>query len=345
MNARKSELENSISYGSLLQQIKTDIQQSQLRAALSVTKELTLLYWRIGKTLSEKIAEEKWGAKTVERLSKDLASSFPGVAGFSFRNLKSMRQFADCYPDNIRETAVSLLPWGHNIVLMQKLYDRESRLWYAKQAIENGWSRSVLTTWIESDLYARQGKSITNFKQTLPSVQSDLAEQTIKDPYNFDFLTLDKKFREKELEQGLINHIQKFLIELGQGFSFVGSQVGLTVGNKDYYIDLLFYHLKLRCYIVLELKADEFEPRDAGQINFYLSAVDDMLRHPDDNPTIGLILCKTKDNFTAEYALRDIRKPIGISGYEVKLVESLPKELKGSLPTIEEIEQELSSDL
>jgi predicted nuclease of restriction endonuclease-like (RecB) superfamily len=213
-----------------------------------------------------------------------------------------------------------------------------------QQTIENGWSRNVLNMWIESDLYERQGKAISNFKITLPEIQSDLAEQTLKDPYNFSFLTLEKKFREHELEQGLIDHIQKFLLELRQGFAFVGRQYHLSVGNRDYYIDLLFFHTKLRCYVVIELKAGEFDPRDAGQINFYLSAVDDLLRHPEDKPTIGMILCKKKDNFTVEYALRDIKKPIGVSSYEVKLIESLPKEYKGSLPTIEEIERELSID-
>ncbi len=198
--------------------------------------------------------------------------------------------------------------------------------------------------WIESNLYERQGNSITNFKATLSEIHSDLAQQTLKDPYNFSFLTLERKFRERELEQGLIDHIQKFLLELGQGFAFIGRQYPLTIGDKDYFIDLLFYHTRLRCYVVIELKAGEFDPRDAGQINFYLSAVDDLLKHSEDRPTIGMILCKTKDNFTVEYALRDIKKPIGVSGYEIKLIESLPKEYKGSLPTVEEIGQELSNE-
>lgn len=281
-----------------------------------------MLYWRIGKTLSKKVTEEGWGAKTVERLSKDLCTTLPDISGFSFRNLKYMRQFAEMYTDSNWAAAVAQIPWGHNIVLMDKVATIEQRLWYAQQTLVNGWSRSVLGMWIESDLYSRQGKAITNFKHTIPSPQSDLAEQTLKDPYNFQFLALEKKFREKELEQGLIDHIQKFLIELGEGFAFVGRQYKVEVSGKEYFIDLLFYHLKLR---------------------FYLSAIDNLLRRPDDKPTIGLLLCKGKDRCTVEYALRDVRKPIGVADYQVKLVESLPKDLQGSLPTVEEIEAELGN--
>lgn len=328
-------------YAKFLDHIKKDIQQTQLRAALSVTSELTQLYWRIGKELSEKIEGEGWGAKVVDDLARDLERAFPGVAGFSLRNLRYMRKFAETYPDKNLATAVAKIPWGHNIALLEQLDSNEKRLWYAQQIIENGWSRSVLSMWIESNLYKRQGKSITNFKQTLPDPHSDLAHQTLKDPYNFDFLTTLKQAHEKEIEQGLTSHIQKFLLELGQGFSFVGRQYHLTVGSKDLYIDMLFYHLKLRCFVVVELKAEEFDARDLGQINLYLSAVDSLLRHAGDQPTIGLLLCKSKDNYFAEYALRDIKKPIGISSYTTKLVESLPKELKGSLPSIAEIEAEL----
>lgn len=342
MIAKKNELVDPNSYTRTLEQIKTDIRQSQLRAALSVTKELTMLYWRIGKMLSEKTSTEQWGAKTVQKLSNDILREFPDIEGFSVRNLQSMRQFADCYPEGIYETAVSQLPWGHNIILMQKLDKPAQRLWYAQQTIENGWSRSMLQLWVDADLYSREGKAVTNFKHTLPVPQSDLAEQTLKDPYNFSFLALDKRHREQELEQGLMDHIQRFLIELGQGFAFVGRQYRLEVGGDESIIDLLFYHLKLRCYFVIELKADKFDPRDAGQMNFYLSAVDDLLRHKDDNPSIGIIICQSKNSVKAEYALRDIRKPIGISSYETQIVKSLPKNLKASLPTIEEIEVELS---
>lgn len=328
-------------YVKFLEHIKTDILQTQLKAASSVTEELTLLYWRIGKSLSEKMEAEGWGAKVVESLARDLERLFPGMAGFSLRNLRYMRRFAETYKSENVATAVATLPWGHNIAILEKLESNIQRFWYAHMAIENGWSRATLVMWIESDLYSRQGKSITNFKVTLPEPDSDLAQQTLKDPYNFNFLTIDIKSREREIEKGLMDHIQKFLLELGQGFAFIGSQYPLQVGNKDFFIDMLFYHINLRCFIVVELKAEEFDARNLGQINLYLSAVDSLLRRSGDQPSIGLLLCKSKDNFVAEYALRDINKPIGISSYTVKLLESLPKEFKGQLPSIEDIEAEL----
>lgn len=236
---------------------------------------------------------------------------------------------------------VSQIPWGHNIILIQKIADQDKRKWYAQQTLENGWSRSMLEMWIGSDLYSRQGKAITNFKNTLPMPQSDLAEQTLKDPYNFSFLSLERKYRERELEQGLMDHLQKFLLELGEGFAFVGRQYRIEVSGQDYLIDLLFYHLKLRCYFVVELKATEFDPRDAGQMNFYLSAVDDLLKHPADSPSIGILLCKSKDKIKAEYALRRCNSPISIASYETEIVKRLPKELKSALPTVEEIEKQL----
>lgn len=265
------------------------------------------------------------------------------MKGFSLTNLKYMTQFSKAYPDfTISQQLVGQIPWGHNIILLQKVKTIEERLWYPQKNLENGWSRNVLLHWIESDLFRRQGKAITNFETTLPTPHSDLALQTLKDPYSFDFLTLRERFDEKELEEGLINHIQRFLLEMGAGFSFVGRQVCLDVGGQDFYVDLLFYHLKLRCYVVVELKATEFKPDYAGKLNFYLTSVDSLLSHSDDKPTIGLLLCKTKNQVVAEYALRDIQKPIGVAEYEIKLVESLPENLKGSLPTTEEIEQELA---
>lgn len=331
-------------YSHLLEQLKSDIQKTQLSAALSVTKELVNLYWRIGMKLSTKILESGWGTKVIERLSKDICDSFPDISGFSYRNFYFMKQFAESYPEGISETAVSQIPWGHNIALLQKIDHTQERIWYAEQTIENGWSRSMLINWIESDLFGRQGKAITNFQNTLPEPQSDLAEQTLKDPYNFSFLALDKKFREKELEQGLVDHIQTFLLELGAGFAFVKRQQRLEVSGKEYVIDLLFYHLKLRCYVVVELKAGEFDPRDTGQMSFYLSAVDDLIRHPEDRPTIGMILCKMKDKVIVEYALRENLKPIGVASFETKILESLPDDFKGSLPTVEDIEAELSKN-
>lgn len=331
-------------YKIFLHEIKERILSSQVKAALAVNSELITLYWEIGFRLHLKQKSEGWGAKTIERLANDLKSDFPDMKGFSHRNLKYMVHFAREYPEfAIGQQLVAQIPWGHNLLLLQKIASPEERLWYINKTIENGWSRNVLLHWIDSNLYGREGRAVTNFQSTLPSPQSDLAHQTLKDPYCFDFLALKKKFNEKELESGLLEHTQKFLLELGAGFAFVGRQYPLTVSDKEFFLDLLFYHLNLRCFVIVELKAKEFTPKDAGQMNFYLSVVDDLLRKPGDNPSIGLLLCKTKDKIIAEYALRDINKPIGISQYETALLESLPAELKASLPSIEDIEQELES--
>jgi predicted nuclease of restriction endonuclease-like (RecB) superfamily len=344
-NIKKDTSQIPTGYPALLTELKEKIRNAQTKAAIAVNQELINLYWEIGSSVLKRQEKEGWGGKTTEKLAKDLKSSFPDMKGFSLRNIQYMVRFAREYPDiSIVQQLVAQIPWGHNVVLLEKLKDSDSRAWYAQKTIENGWSRSVLLHWIEGNLYKRQGKSLTNFKQTLPAPQSDLARQTLKDPYCFDFLTLREEFDEKELEDGLIEHIQKFLIELGAGFAFVGRQHKLTVGSKDFFLDLLFYHLKLRCFVVVELKAKEFSPRDAGQMNFYLSAVDDLMREQGDGPTIGLLLCKTKDKVMAEYALRDINKPIGISEYETKIVESLPDDLKGSLPSIEELELEFDQE-
>jgi predicted nuclease of restriction endonuclease-like (RecB) superfamily len=331
-------------YKAFFKEIKEKILTSQVKAALAVNHELINLYWEIGSKIHLKQKDEGWGAKTVENLAKDLKSTFPEMKGFSLTNIKYMVQFAREYPEfAISQQVVGQIPWGHNILLLQKLETLQDRLWYAHKTIEHGWSRSVLMHWLDSSLHKREGKAITNFQITLPSPQSDLAHQALKDPYCFDFLTLRDKHDEKELESGLLDHIQRFLLELGAGFSLVGRQVHLEVGNQDFYIDLLFYHYKLRCFIVVELKATDFKPEFVGKMNFYLSAVDDKMRHPDDKSTIGLLLCKGKNKVVAEYALRDINKPIGISQYEAKIIESLPDELKGSLPSIEQIEQELET--
>lgn len=329
-------------YGELLETIKSKVRNSQVQAALSVNRELVNLYWEVGCSILDKQSLEGWGAKTTERLANDLKSAFPSMKGFSRTNLQYMAQFAREYPDpKIVQQLVGQIPWGHNIALLQKLDSLEERVWYAQKTIENGWSRAVLINWIGSGLFKRQGKAVTNFTHTLPASQSDLARETLKDPYSFDFLTLREDFDERELEDGLIDHIQRFLLEMGAGFSYVGRQVHIEVGGQDYYMDVLFYHLKLRCFVVVELKVTEFKPEYAGKMNFYLSAVDDLMKHKDDNPTIGILLCKTKNKMVAEYALRDIHKPMGVSEYEVQLLESLPDEFKGSLPSIEEIESEL----
>lgn len=334
-------------YVKTLSNIKQQIKNAQTKSILAANRELIKLYWTIGKTINEKQEEYGWGSNFVEKLSKDIQELFKGIEGFSPRNVFRMRAFYLAYQKVTQ--AVSLfenlpmfnIPWGHNIILMIKLKNEKERMWYAQQAIDNGWSRSALEDWIKSDLYNRVGKAITNFKQTLPNPDSNIAQESLKDPYVFDFLTLQDNHIEYDIEQGLINHIQKLLLELGKGFSFIGRQYHLEVAEEDYYIDLLFYHYKLRCFVVVEIKARKFSPKDVGQLNFYLSAVDDLLRHPDDNPTIGLLLCKTKNNVTVEYALRSINRPIGVAKYETEIIKNLPKEFKSSLPTVEEIEAEL----
>jgi predicted nuclease of restriction endonuclease-like (RecB) superfamily len=327
-------------YGKFLADIKARIRQAQIRAGLAVNSELILLYWNIGRDILTKQKEQGWGAKVVDRLSKDLCSEFPSQKGYSSRNLKYMRLFAEAWPDEqIVQQAVAQIPWGHNVRILDALKDVQERLWYVRKTIENGWSRAVLVHQIESGLYERQGSAQTNFERALPAPQSELAGQILKDPYNFDFLELSDDHKEREFHRGLLDHIRAFLLELGTGFAFVGSEYHLEVGQSDFYIDLLFYHLKLRSYVVIELKTTKFQPEYAGKMNFYLSAIDDLLRHPDDQPSIGIILCKGRDSVVAEYALRDTLKPIGVSGYE--LTKALPETLQDSLPTIEQLEEEL----
>lgn len=329
-------------YQDLLARLKSQIRTAQLRAAVAVNQELVFLYWRIGTEILARQKEDGWGTRVIERLAKDLRSEFPDMQGLSPRNLGYMKAFAEAWPEEaILQQLAAKLPWFHNCVLLDKVKDTTERLWYIQQAIMNGWSRNVLVMQIEGGLYRRQGKAITNFEATLPSPESDLAQQLIKDPYNFDFLTLTKEAQERDLERELLAHLRQFLVELGVGFAFVGSQVPLEVGGEDFKLDLLFYHLKLRCFVVIDLKMGPFKPEYAGKMNFYLSAVDDILRHPDDKRSIGLILCKAKNGIVAEYALRDIAKPLGIS--EFKHLEKLPEQLKGTLPTIEEIEAELGT--
>lgn len=343
--AKKGDSLLSKGYKELLKDIKERVKSSQLKAAVAVNKELVQLYWEIGRSVLEKQEAEGWGSKVIEKLATDLKAAFPKMKGFSPRNIQYMVTFAREYADTpITQQPVAQIPWGHNTLLLDKINDSSLRVWYAQKTIENGWSRNVLMHWIDSGLHERQGKALTNFDKTLTAPQSDLARETLKDPYNFDFLTLREKFDERELEDGLIEHIQKFLLELGAGFSYVGKQINLCVGDQDFFIDLLFYHLKLRCFVVVELKATEFKPEYAGKMNFYLTAVDEMMKHENDAPTIGLLLCKTKNKVVAEYALRDINKPLGVAEYETKIIESLPENLKGSLPSIEEIEEELKGD-
>src|SRR5208337_1658209 len=329
-------------YEQFLGELKERIRTAQLRAAVSVNRELVLLYWQIGRDILARQKQHGWGAKVIEQLASDLRREFPGMEGFSPRNLKYMRAFAQAWSEEaIVQEALAQITWYHNLTLIEKLKEREERLWYAQETVKNGWSRNVLVHWIESDLYERQGKASTNFEQSMPRRQSDLARELLKDPYDFQFLATAREAAEREIERGLVAHIREFLLELGAGFAFLGQQFKLAVGGEDFFIDLLFYHVKLRCYVVLELKAGPFKPEYAGKMNFYLSAVDDLLRHPDDKPSIGIILCKTKNQVIAEYALRDLAKPVGISSYITKLVESVPKELRGSLPSPKQFEAEL----
>ncbi len=332
-------------YAKTLGEIKQRIQQERLRVVLAANSAMVLLYWDIGRTILDRQEREGWGAKVIDRLSADLREAYPDMQGFSSRNLLFMRSFAEACPDARKvKQLVSQLPWGHVIRLLQRVKEPAAREWYIRNSIEHGWSRSILELQIDARAHQRHGKAISNFKATLPPADSDMAAQVFKDPYLFDFLGTADPRREREVEQALVDHIQRFLLELGTGFAFVGRQVQLAFASHDYFLDLLFYHLKLRCYVVIELKAVLFDPAFIGQLNVYLSAVDDLLRHPDDNPTIGLLLCRSKDRIVVEYALRDLKKPIGVAGWETKIVEKLPENLKGSLPTVEEIEAELSGD-
>lgn len=343
----------------LLGEIKNRIQQAQTRAMLSVNAELVHLYWDIGRIIAGRQQQEGWGAAVIPRLARELRNELPEEKGFSERNIKLMVQFANEYPDAFAahtsigqppvaqlpattegQPPVAQIPWAHNVLLMQRVKIRNDRHWYMQQTLANGWSRNVLLAMIQSGAHARQGQAITNFERLLPSPQSDLVQQTLKDPYIFDFLTLQEPFHERELETTLLHQLERFLLELGQGFAFVGRQHYLKVGDREFYIDLLFYHLKLRCFVVIDLKKGEFKPEYAGKMNFYLSVVDDQLRHEADAPSIGLILCQDRNHIVAEYALRGVEKPIGISEYE--LTRALPPSLKSALPTVEEIEAELA---
>ncbi|MBV1700604.1 MAG: DUF1016 family protein [Hyphomicrobiales bacterium] len=330
-------------YADWLIDLKTRIHTAQQRATLAVNRELVALYWHIGRDILGRQAAQGWGAKVIERLALDLRSAFPDMKGFSRANLMYMRAFAEAWPDEaIIQQAVGQLPWGHNLVLLTKLKNEKQRLAYAENAIANGWSRNVLNIHIETHLLERSGKAVTNFETRLPKPQSDLARESLKDPYRLDFLGLAREAGEREIENALVRHVTDFLLELGAGFAFVGRQVLLDVGGDEFFIDLLFYHLKLRCYVAIELKAGKFKPEHLGQLGFYLTAVDAQIKHPQDAPTIGLLLCKSKNKVVAEYALRDKTQPIGVAEYQ--LVESLPLELQTNLPSIEQIERELAGD-
>ncbi len=328
-------------YAAWLAELKTRIHNVQQRAALAVNRELVLLYWQIGRDILDRQGREGWGAKVIERLAQDLRSAFPDMKGFSPRNLKYMRAFAEAWPDTeFVQGVLAQLPWYHQLALLDKLKTEDERRWYAAKAIQHGWSRNVLVIQIETRLRERSGQAVTNFAERLPAPLSDLARESLKDPYRLDFLGLGEEAQERALEDAIVHHITRFLLELGAGFAFVGRQVHLEVGGDDFFIDLLFYHLKLRCYVVIELKAGAFKPEHAGQLSFYLSAVDAQMKAEHDGPTIGLLLCKSKNKVVAEYALRDSSKPIGVAEYQ--LIEALPADLQTSLPSIESIEQALA---
>lgn len=329
-------------YDTLLENLKACVHRARMSAALAANSELVSLYLDIGQMILDRQSAEGWGAKVVEKLAKDLRVAFPDMKGFSPRNFSYMRKLAQlCSETPILQQVAAKLPWGHTLVLIDRLKANNERLWYGLQTIEHGWSRSVLQIQIETQLHARQvdALKVSNFKDRLPELQSDMAQEVLKDPYIFDFLSVGDEAHEREVERELVKHITEFLLELGSGFSYVGKQVHLEVAGEDFYIDLLFYHLKLRCYVVIELKAGAFKPEYAGKLNFYCSAVDDLLRHKNDNPTIGLLLCKEKNALLAEYALRDMNKALAVSDYQ--LTRAIPENLKPSLPTVEEIEQEL----
>lgn len=334
-------------YAQTLLNIKYRIQQAQVKALTTVNTELLKLYWDIGKIIHQKTQEEQWGTQIVENLAEDLQNLFPGMGGFSRANVFKMKSFYTTYEivsqavRQLEDMPIFSIPWGHNVLLITKIKSIDERLWYAQKTIENGWSRTILEWHISSDFYHRQGKAISNFKQQLPSPDSELIQQTFHDPYILDFITLQESYVERDIENGLMAHVQKMLLALGKGFAFVGQQYHIIVGPQDYYIDLLFYHTIRKCYVVIELKAGEFHYSHAGQIAFYITAIDKQLRQENDNPTIGLILCKNKDNYTVEYALEGTNKPVGVASYITNLVQELPLEWKSSLPTIEEIETEL----
>ncbi|MBU4274084.1 MAG: PDDEXK nuclease domain-containing protein [Desulfurivibrionaceae bacterium] len=330
-------------YAGWLTELKTRIHNAQQRASLAVNRELVGLYWQIGRDILERQAAQGWGAKVIDRLAHDLRTAFPEMKGFSRANLMYMRAFAEAWPEEaIVQQAVGQLPWGHNLVLLAKLKDPAHRLAYAERAILHGWSRNTLNIHIETRLLEREGKAVTNFDERLPAPHSDLARESLKDPYRLDFLGVGQEADERAIESAIVQHITRFLLELGAGFAYVGRQVHIEVGGDDFFIDLLFYHLKLRCYVVVELKAGAFKPEHTGQLGFYLAAVDSQMKAEQDNPTIGLLLCKSQNRVVAEYALRDSNKPIGVAEYQ--LIAALPKELQTSLPSIEQIEKELGEN-
>ena len=332
-------LMNNNEYFDVVETIKRDIKSAQYRAVVSINRDLILLYYRIGQAIN---AHKSWGNKFIQNLAADIHVSFPNATGYSERNLKYMAKFASAYPEEeFVQTVSAQIPWSHNIAIIEKVKPFEMREWYILKTAENGWSHSVLIHQIESRLYERQviADKISNFENQLPSPQSELALQTMKDPYIFDFIPFKEDMVERDIEDALVKDITKLLLEIGTGFAFLGHQYHLNVGGDDFYIDLLFYHLSLRAYVVIELKTGEFKPEYAGQLNFYLSAVDGIMKKDGDNPSIGLLLCKSKNNLVAEYALKDMTKPIGVSEYHI--TDTLPEALEKLLPSVEDLQKRI----
>lgn len=335
---------DTFSLAPLLDQLKAEIRGARLQAMRTANAELLGLYWRIGSLILARQQAQGWGAKVIDQLATGLRQEFPAMQGLSARNLKYMRRFAETYYNSaFVQATLAQIPWYHHITVLEKVPDEATRLYYVAAVAQNGWSRDVMVHQIEAGHHLRQGQAITNFAKTLPPEQSDLARQTLKDPYLFDFLNLTDDVLERDLQRSMLEHITKLLLELGSGFAYMGQQVHLEVGGQDYYLDLLFYHVRLRAYVVVELKITEFKPEYAGKLNFYLTVVDEQLRHPDDGPSIGLLLCKSRNNVVAEYALRDVHKPIGIAEY--RLGERLPETLQSALPSVATIERQLNEKL
>ena len=340
-------------YKTWMVELKGRIQSAQIKAAMTVNRQLLELYWQLGREICEKQQTTNWGDGLIQQLAKDLSAAFPGMKGFSRTNLFYIKKwflFYSCAEKvqqpvaerEIVQQVVGQIPWGHNVLIINRCDRVEEALFYARKTVENGWSRNILETQLESNLYKRSGKMFNNFAATLPAPQAELARETLKNPYNFDFLTIGEKAKERDLEQALADHIQRFLLELGQGFAFMGRQFSLEVEGEHFYIDLLFYHTRLRCYVVVELKTTEFKPEYAGKLNFYLNVVNDRLKHEQDQPSVGILLCKTSNKVTVEYALKNILNPLGVGDY--RITSAIPENLKGSLPSIEELEQELGME-
>ena len=335
--AKSSLIPDEGRYMAFLDGVKSQIRAAQVKAALAVNRELLLLYWQIGREILARQQAEGWGSKVLERLSSDLKREFPEMKGFSRSNLKYMRAFAEAWPDGISQAPLGQITWYHNIALLEKLKDADQRLWYARETIDNGWSRNVLVAQIKNRLYEREGTAVNNFAKTLPAPQSDLARQIVKDPYNFDFLTLAKNVEEQDLKRALVKHMRDFLLELGVGFAFIGHNYALTVGEQDFHIDLLFYHLELRCFVVIELEMGDFKPEYSGMMNFYIAAIDDQKRKEYDQPTIGIILCQTRHKAIAEYSLSNLRNPIAVA--EHRWLDA-PTD---ALPSTEQLRSELEN--